>query len=67
MADRPDQLHPDQLHAAFEGSMIGFRSDEGGQKRMVDFDCAQQVLGDGFRSQYLLVSRQHDQVQVWPE
>ena len=58
---------PDQLHAAREGLLIGFRPDESGKKRMVDIDHAQQVLGDELRSQDLHVTREHDQVHVLPE
>jgi hypothetical protein len=57
----------DQLHAALEGLMIRFRSDESGKKRMVDIDHAQQVLGDEVRSQDLHIAREHDQVDVLPE
>ena len=54
----------DDLHTALVGLMVGFRTDECRQERVVDVDDVVRVLGDHLVGDNLHIARQHDKRDV---
>lgn len=51
-----------QLHSPFEGSMIGSRSDEGGEKRVVHVDDAPRKVTQHCRRKHLHIACEYNQI-----